>query len=428
MMPAMMQRWQKANDEATMLHSLASARSGMIGAVAKSLRMILQIAIMGTGGYLALKGEMTAGGIIACSILSGRALSPFEQAIGAWGQLKAYQKSRSRLQQQLLRVPPRKDTLSLPEPKGTVVFEKVVYAAPNTPKAILKGINFTINAGEAIGIVGPSGAGKSTMVKLMVGVWRPNSGTVRLDSADVFTWKREEFGRHIGYLPQDVELFEGTVKENIARMQEDVNDELVIRAAKLAGVHDLILHLPEGYETNIGVGGTSLSAGQRQRIGLARAFFGDPRLVVLDEPNSNLDEMGEQSLLAAMRNAKQLGMTTVIISHRPSILTYVDKVMVVQDGMVTDYGPTREIMTKYSKGSQQRRTSQTQVERERQARLQAHNQAENKPRPAPGSQQPGGTTANPAQENTPGGKSEENATVGGAQMRPDDARPTQQQA
>ncbi len=349
MTDAVVSKWQKENAQVVDYQSQASDRSAVITNLAKAFRMILQIAVMGSGIYLVLLNELSLGGVIACSILAARALSPFEQAIAAWNNVAGFRKALARLRKLIEAIPLRDKSISLPAPQGHLSVEKVVFAPFGSQKPVLKGIGFDIKAGESLGVIGPSAAGKSTLAKLLVGVWKPNAGHVRLDGADVYSWNREEFGRYVGYMPQDVELFGGTVKENIARMQENAKDEDIIAAAKMSGAHEMILHLPEGYETQIGVGGANLSAGQRQRIGLARAFYGDPKVIVLDEPNSNLDDAGEMALAHAMKNAKSLKITTVIIAHRPSILGSVDKILVMKEGTVADFGPAKEIMAKYSR-------------------------------------------------------------------------------
>lgn len=351
MMDSIVKHWNKTNDRVVESQKIASQRATLISSVAKAFRLFLQVGIVGYGAYLVVFNEITVGGTIAASILSSRVLAPFEAAIGAWSNIAGARKAYERLVKAITLSPERKQTISLPRPEGRFSVEKVFYMPPGTNKQVLKGISFQINPGEILGVIGPSAAGKSTLAKLMVGVWRPVAGNVRLDSADVYTWNREEFGRHVGYLPQDVELFDGTVRDNIARMRSDATDEEVIAAAKITGAHDMILRLPNGYETQIGVAGSNLSAGQRQRIGLARAFFGNPKFLVLDEPNSNLDEIGESALVMAVRNAKALKITTVIISHRQSILSFVDKILVLQDGAVADFGIAQEILAKYAKQS-----------------------------------------------------------------------------
>lgn len=353
MMPAILKAWQKVNRQVIGEQTLASNRATIISGFSKVVRMILQIAVTGLGAYYVLRNELSTGGIIASSILIGRALAPFETAIETWKSVISARKSYSRLKQMLELPYNRNDAMSLPAPEGNLSVEKVVFAPQNSQKPTLKGINFAIDAGDVLGIIGPSAAGKSTLAKLLVGIWKPASGHVRLDGADVFSWNRNEFGQYVGYLPQDVELFPGTVKENIARMQEDASPEAIVDAAKMANVHDLILHLPNGYETQIGPGGSILSAGQRQRVGLARAFFGDPRLVVLDEPNANLDEAGERALLQTLLNAKTRKITTLIISHRPAILQAVDKILYLNDGVVAGFGPRNDVIAQLNQQTAQ---------------------------------------------------------------------------
>ncbi len=345
--------WQKNNNDVLAAQTISSTRASILSSFAKFFRMCLQVTIMATGALLVMNGELTVGGIIACSILSGRALAPFEMAIGAWQSVKGAQIAYDRLNKSIAATPARQQTMDLPAPQGHLSVEKVIYAPMGSQKPVLKGVSFALAAGESVGIIGPSAAGKSTLAKLIVGVYRANSGEVRLDGADVYTWNRDDFGRHIGYLPQDVELFNGSVRDNIARMKLDASDEDVVSAAQIAGAHEMILRLPHGYDTMIGVGGSNLSAGQRQRVGLARAFFGSPKILVLDEPNSNLDDVGEAALINAMKNAKAQKITTVIIAHRPSVLNYVDKVLVVRDGAVADFGTSQEILQKYAAAAAQ---------------------------------------------------------------------------
>lgn len=348
MMDDLSRRWRELSLQMIEKQAEASNRSAVIMATAKAFRMMLQIFIMGTGAYLVLEHELTPGGIIACSILAGRALAPFESAIGMWSPFKNAMQALGRLEKAIEQNPDRQQSMALPAPKGLITGEKVLYAPPGSVKTIIKGLNFEIAAGETIGLVGPSAAGKSTLAKLIAGVWKPSAGVIRLDGADVYTWKREDFGKYMGYVPQGVELFDGTIRDNIARFREDATDEAVVRAAQLANVHELILSLPNGYETEIGVAGSNLSAGQRQRIALARAFYGDPSVLVLDEPNSNLDDIGEAALTAAVRNAKKMNMTVIVISHRPSLLAHVDKIMVMRDGLIVDYGTAHEVLSKYA--------------------------------------------------------------------------------
>jgi ATP-binding cassette subfamily B protein len=351
MMDAIVSSWQEKNKHVVESQVLANSRSAVISSVAKSLRMLLQIFAVAIGTALFLSHEVSVGAIIAGSILLGRALAPFEQSIAAWSSFTGARKAYERLNETLDKAPAREQSMDLPEPEGRLSAENVIFALPGTRQPIVKGITFSMPPGASLGIIGPSASGKSTLAKLFMGIYKPNSGNVRLDGADVYTWNRKDFGRHVGYLPQDVELFDGNVRDNIARLQADASDADVITAAKLAGAHDLILRLTHGYNTEIGVGGGNLSAGQRQRIGLARAFFGQPKLVVLDEPNSNLDEAGEAALMAAIKNAKALNITVIIIAHRAAVLSAVDKIMVMKDGAIADYGDAKEILTKYAGGA-----------------------------------------------------------------------------
>jgi PrtD family type I secretion system ABC transporter len=279
--------------------------------------------------------------MIASTILLGRALAPVETLVAAWRSLADARSAWRRLDQLLASNPPPETATELPAPAGALVVERVVYALPRMERAILRGVSFSLSPGEALGLIGPSASGKSTLARVIVGVWKPTAGAVRLDGADVASWPRERLGPHIGYLPQDVELFAGTVAENIARLGEPDAAE-VIRAAQRAQVHELILRLPKGYDTEIGEGGQVLSPGQRQRIGLARALYGAPRLVVLDEPNANLDHDGDRALVQAMQAMKADGVTLVVIAHRPSLLQGVDKILVLRDGAVEMFASRAE--------------------------------------------------------------------------------------
>jgi len=364
MMSAIVRNWHKMSDRALDLQSIASNRNGIISAFTKFIRLVLQIAVTGLGAYYVLRNEMTSGGLIASSTLIGRALSPFEASIEVWKSLTSAWQSYKRLKDSLVKTPSRHDSMSLPVPHGKLSVESVFFAPPvvvtpqqqqqgnNPVKQTLRGVTFALEAGDILAIVGPSAAGKSSLAKLITGVWKPLSGTVRLDGADVYTWNRDDFGKHVGYMPQGVELFSGTVKDNIARMDTDALPEDIVAAAKMAGVHEMILRLPNGYETDIGIAGTALSAGQRQRVGLARAYFGDPKFVVLDEPNANLDESGDAALVQALINAKSRHITTIIISHRPAILANVDKILVLNEGMVTAFGPRDDVMAKFAQRPQ----------------------------------------------------------------------------
>jgi PrtD family type I secretion system ABC transporter len=346
MLPGFLAGWMARNERTLAMQLSAADRNAMLVGFSKFVRIFVQILILGAGAYLVIHGELTSGGMIAASILLGRALAPVEQAIGAWKGMVAARDSYERLKRLLERVPPTPDTMALPAPKGRLTCEQVIYVPRGRDKPILSGVSFALEPGEALGIVGPSAAGKSTLCKLLVGSWQPTRGNARLDGADLFSWPAEQLGPYVGYLPQDVELFGGTVKENIARLSPDPDPQLVVEAATTAGVHDIILRLPNGYETEIGDGGSFLSGGQRQRIGLARALYGKPRLIVLDEPNASLDTEGEESLMSAMQQAKGWGATVIIVAHQPRILRPVDKLLLLRDGRSEMFGPRDEILAK----------------------------------------------------------------------------------
>jgi ATP-binding cassette subfamily C protein/ATP-binding cassette subfamily C protein EexD len=345
MLPNVLRRWQDGVTRMLPAQQSAADRAGVIMGLTKFFRLTVQIAVLGVGALLVLENLMTAGAMIAGSIIMGRALAPVEQMIGAWKQLVSARQSYRRLSAHLTVPRIRPGGMPLPEPTGRLSLERVTYAFPGTNVPIIKGVGFALDPGESCAIIGPSAAGKTTLIRLVIGVLEPNAGTVRLDGANVFQWLREDFGRHVGYLPQDVELFDGTVVENIARMGTP-DPESVFAAAKLAGCHEMILKLPKGYETEIGESGTFVSGGQRQMIGLARALYGQPKLIVLDEPNSNLDGDGEQALLRALEQVKAVGTTVVLVSHRPALVQGVDKVVVLRDGMVEMFGPRQEVLKK----------------------------------------------------------------------------------
>ena len=347
MMPDLVRRWQDQNREAIDRQSRASVRAGSITATSKFIRMGLQIGIMGAGAWLVIQGELMPGAMIAASILMGRALAPVEQAIGSWKQAVAARASYRRMKQQLADLPSRGDALALPRPEGRLSVENVSYVYPGAEKPVLRNVTFHLEPGESLGLIGPSAAGKSTLAELLVGNVRPAAGHVRLDGADLARWDPQDKGAHLGYLPQDVELFSGRVRDNIARMAEG-DAQQVIEAAQLAGVHEMVLRFPAGYETPIGPGGAALSGGERQRVGLARAVYGIPRFVVLDEPNASLDAEGEKVLLSSMETLRQLNVTLVVIAHRPSILRHVDKILVLREGTVSLFGPRDEIIPKVS--------------------------------------------------------------------------------
>jgi PrtD family type I secretion system ABC transporter len=344
MMPNLVGRWHAKNTEMLDLQARASRRAGAITATSKFIRQCLQISVLGTGAWLMLGGEITAGIMIASSILMARALAPIEQAIGSWRSAIAARGAYERVRDQLATTRVRGAKITLPRPEGRLKVEGVTFFHPDGVAPTLGGVSFELEPGEALGLVGSTAAGKSTLAALLVGIAKPRLGHVRLDGADMADWAAEDLGRHIGYLPQDIELFAGTVRDNIARMGE-ADPESVISAAQLAGVHELILQLPSGYETEIGEAGAVLSGGQRQRIALARAVFGHPRFVVLDEPNASLDAAGEEALINAIAALKKRGATVVVIAHRPSILRHVDKALVLRAGAVEAFGPPSQVLS-----------------------------------------------------------------------------------
>ena len=343
MLPAVMARWREHVAQMAEPQQRAADRAAMLVAVTKFCRLAVQIAVLGAGAWLVLRQDLTSGASIAASIIMGRALAPVEMMIGGWKQLVQARQSYRRLQAFLAQPRQRPPGRPLPAPSGALAVERVTYAFPGQGVAMIKGVSFALAPGESLAIIGPSAAGKTTLIRLLIGTLAPSAGAVRLDGADVFLWQREDFGRHVGYLPQAVELFEGSVFRNIARMGEAA-PEAVYEAARLAGCHDMILRLPQGYETEIGEAGLHLSGGQRQLIGLARAMFGAPRLVVLDEPNSNLDGESETALLRALERLKAAGTTVVLVSHRPTLVQGVDQVMVLKDGTVDMLGPRAEVL------------------------------------------------------------------------------------
>jgi ATP-binding cassette subfamily C protein EexD len=348
MLPGIMGRWAGKHHEFLSKQSQASDRAGALTNASKVLRMLFQSLILGLGALLVLEGEMTPGMMIAGSILMGRALAPIDQMIGSW---KGFVSSRSayhRLNELLEQIPEEQRRMSLPAPRGDIAIETVAAAPPGVRMATIRGINFNVDKGEHIGIIGPSAAGKSTLARVLLGIWPSQVGTVRLDGAEIAKWNRDELGPYIGYLPQDIELFDGTISENIARFGE-VDPEKVVRAAKKAGVHEMILQLPNGYDTYISASSGALSGGQRQRVGLARALYGDPVLVVLDEPNSNLDDSGERALGESIKQLKAEGVTLFVISHRNSVLKHVDKLLVLKGGQVSMFGPRDQVLAQFAK-------------------------------------------------------------------------------
>ena len=350
MLSGIMSRWSAKHQDVIGLQAQASDRAGLILSSSKAIRMFLQVAILGAGAYLVLQQEITPGTMIAASIIMGRALAPVEAAVGQWRSFVNARTGYRRLNDLLLNTTATRDQMSLPIPKGHLAVERIVVAPPGSRTPVLKGISFELPAGEALGVIGPSGAGKSTLARALVGVWPAANGSVRLDGADLHDWDKEQLGPYLGYLPQDVELFDGTVAENIARFRE-MDSDAVVRAARMAGVHEMILRLPDGYDTQIGAGGQALSGGQRQRVALARALYGDVRLVLLDEPNANLDTEGEKALTEAIGRLRSEGRTVIIITHRPQLLTGVDKVLAIDSGQVQAFGPGQEVLARYIRPS-----------------------------------------------------------------------------
>ncbi|MFK0345473.1 MULTISPECIES: type I secretion system permease/ATPase [Pseudomonas] len=350
MLPEIGKRWYQGHLRILQMQTLASDRAAMISSTGRFVRITLQSVILGAGALLAIEGKITPGMMIACSILTGRALAPVEQAIAAWKQLLGCRSAWGRLNDLLHDYPQRPPSMSLQRPMGMLAVENVIAGAPGTNNNIVRGVSFSLVPGESLGIIGPSASGKSTLARLLVGVWPTQAGKVRLDGADIFTWNKAELGPWLGYLPQDVELFEGTIAENIARFTE-VDSEAVIRAARSSGVHDMILRFPQGYDTRLAADGSPLSGGQKQRIALARALYGEPNLVVLDEPNANLDDVGEKALVDALAELKARGATVILISHRPNVLCAVDKVLMLRDGAVHMLGSRDEVFAALRKAS-----------------------------------------------------------------------------
>lgn len=323
----------------------ASRKAGMLSGLSKSIRMIAQSSLLGLGAYLALQQEITPGMMIGGSLLLGRALAPIDMLVGSWKGVTVAKAQYARLSEMLQALPASDETMPLPAPDGALKAEQVTVVPPGSKNAVVRGVSFELERGEFLGIVGPSASGKSTLARALLGIWPIMAGKVRLDGADIASWNREQLGPHIGYLPQDIELFDGTIAENICRFRQP-DPEQIVAAAKTAGVHEMILHLPNGYDTAIGGAGGMLSGGQRQRVGLARAIYGQPRLLVLDEPNSNLDDKGEKELIEALGRIKTDSCTVIIITHRTMVLRCVDKILVMKEGAAVNFGPKDQILAK----------------------------------------------------------------------------------
>jgi ATP-binding cassette, subfamily C, type I secretion system permease/ATPase len=343
------QRWSAINNRYIAAAARLSDVAGSYGSLSKVLRLLLQSAMLGLGAYLVIGQELGSGAMIAASIMMGRALAPIETTIANWRAFVAARQSLGRLSEALTRAVPKRAAdapTTLPRPARSVAVGQLAVAAPGSATPIVRGVQFGLNAGEALGVIGPSGAGKTSLVRALVGLWRPLKGSVRLDGAALDQWDGELLGRHLGFVSQTVELFDGTIAENIARMSVAPDAEGVIRAARAAGAHDMILRLPSGYDTKVGEGGEALSGGQRQRIALARALYGEPFLVVLDEPNANLDTEGEAALHQAIVELKTRGAIVVLITHRPATLSACDRLLVLADGVQQGFGPRDEILRK----------------------------------------------------------------------------------
>ena len=348
MMTALIERWQTNHLSVLDYLRRAGERGGALVALTKFIRLFAQVGVLGLGALLVIRGELTAGAMIACSILLGRALAPVEMAMGAWKNFTQSRLAYNRLKLQLETYPTPAARTKLPPPTGHLSVRSLSFESGG--HKILKDVSFRVEPGDAVAVIGPSAAGKSTLCRLLVGLTAPSEGEVRLDDSLIHHWDPKDLGPHIGYLPQTVELFSGTVKENIGRMTVG-DDEAVIKAAGLAHAHDMIQHLPQGYDTVIGVGSVGLSSGQRQRIGLARAVYGNPKFIVLDEPNANLDQAGESALAAAIAELKSRGASIIMVGHRPSTLSEATKVLLLKEGRVQMFGPRDEVLAKLREAS-----------------------------------------------------------------------------
>ena len=341
--------WHQMHEAGLSVGQTGGERAEGYAAGSKAFRLLLQSALLGLGGYLALKQEISPGMIVAASIIAGRALAPIDQVIGQWRNVVRAREANKRLKLALHEAVSNSTPVELPVPKGALSVEGLVKYAPgqqrnSTKPPVLDNITFSLQPGDGLGVIGPSAAGKTSLARLLVGAWQQEAGSIRLDGATLDQWPMEALGNYLGYLPQSLELLAGSIRDNIARFRPDVEDEDVVEAAKMAGVHDMILELPDGYNTLMGHSDTILSGGQTQRIGLARALFGNPKLVVLDEPNSNLDSEGDEALANAIANIRQSGGTVIVMAHRPSAIASVNKLMVLNNGRVVDFGDKPEVL------------------------------------------------------------------------------------
>lgn len=343
--------WGKEQARALTFQSEAADRNFWISGVSKGARLVTQIVILGVGAYLALMGSVTGGMMIAASIIAGRALQPLEVLIEGWRNLVQTRAAYAHVKRTVENLKQEQPHLLLPKPSGRLSVERLLYLPPGSKEAVLNGVSFELRAGESLAIVGPSGSGKSTLARILVGCLYPTAGKVRLDGTELRNWDRRQFGEFTGYLPQEVELFPGTIKDNVCRMRSDLPDERIYQAATFTEVHDMVTSLPRGYETVLERSGAPLSGGQKQRIALARAFFGNPALVVLDEPNSNLDSAGEQALTDTLKRAKERGVTVIVITQRPAVLNSMDKLLILRGGRVEAFGPPNEVLVRIVRSS-----------------------------------------------------------------------------
>lgn len=343
MVDAALRQWSKTQKQLVTDQQHLAERTTMIGSLSRAFRLALQVAVLGAGAYYVLQGQLTAGAMIAASIVLSRALAPIERSIGAWRSFVAARAARANLTRLFAEARQRPEAVELPRPDGRLTVENLRYVVPGSGQRLLAKISFDLQPGETCAVIGPSGSGKSTLCRLLVGLWSPTDGHVRLDGAEVAAWPPEQIGRHLGYLPQQVDLFPGTIAQNIARLQQ-VDSGEIIAAARLAGAHEMILRLPNGYQTDAGAHGSRISGGQRQRIGLARALFGDPSLIVLDEPNSNLDGDGERALVEALLVLKGRGKTVVIVSHQTRLLRSADHVLILRDGVIQSFDRPDQVL------------------------------------------------------------------------------------
>jgi PrtD family type I secretion system ABC transporter len=340
------QRWAGAHDEALASHMLASDRSGLLASLSRTLRLVFQSAVLGLGAYLAIRREVSPGVMIAASIIMSRALAPVEMAVGQWPQFQGFVRSWRRLGAFLADTPVRKPRMELPQPTGRLTVESLSAYVPGREMPLVAAVSFALEQGDGLGIIGPTGAGKSTLAKALVGAWPLTRGAVRFDGATPDQWDADVFGKSMGYLSQEGELFDGTVAENISRFALTSDPQAVVAAAQQADIHDLVLQMPDGYNTFVGRAGRRLSAGQCQRLGLARALYGNPTFLVLDEPNANLDADGEVALVKAIAAVRARGGTVIVIAHRPSAIASLDKLMVLRDGRIFAFGPKDEVLAK----------------------------------------------------------------------------------